>query len=200
MKEYFVKIGNKEVKLWQDDAGNWQADGGLDPAGFTYDPDLPEEQRVYELDYLIAHGNGTEMRAQDLIKQFAYLKSTSPETYYPQLNSLAQKISAGLVNPDETNLADLEKTLLPSAPATTPTPPPPTTSQSKIIDQDILQVLGLSHLDYNEKKELVEQFSTTIFQAVFLRAAAKMPKERREEFIKVLEKNNEEQIGAFLKA
>ncbi|MCL5795790.1 MAG: hypothetical protein M1338_05560, partial [Patescibacteria group bacterium] len=35
---------------------------------------------------------------------------------------------------------------------------------------------------------------------VFLRAAAKMPKERREEFIKVLEKNNEEQIGAFLKA
>lgn len=191
MKQYFVKTELKQIKLWQNDQGDWQADGGLDALGFTYDPDLPEENRVYELEYLVAHGDTPEIKANDLAKQFAFLKDK--DASYAQLifPIILKNIRENKIKPKSVTLPELENILIALSSQKQDLP--------KLIDQNIIEVLGLDDLPYLEKKEMLDTFTQTIMQSVFLREASKMPKETREEFLKVLETKNEEEIGEFLK-
>lgn len=70
--------------------------------------------------------------------------------------------------------------------------------KSKLIDQNIFEELGLNNLPDKEKEDLLENFSTTVMQAVMLRVAVDLPKDKREELEKLIEGENEEAIGKFL--
>lgn len=195
-KQYLVKFRDKNIKLWQNDDGSWAADGGLNPAGFTFDPDIPEEQRVYELDYLIAHGSTGQEQARDLLKQTNFLLTQNPlaEETKQNLELLAEKITAGSIDPRNVTIAELEKLLISQKQTSAHL------AEQKLIEQDILAVLGLTGLPPAEKKELIEQFSQTIMQSIILRITKELSPDQKEEFMAILAAGNQEKIGQFLPA
>lgn len=196
--EYRVKIGEKLVRLVENDNGSWEADGGLDPLGFTYDPDVPPEGRVFQLEYLVGHGASSELEADDLAHQFSYLKNKD-ENYLKLIYPIIlRNIRSGKIKPEQVTLGELENILI--ALSSSPASPAGQKILPKLIDQNIISVLGLDNLAFAEKKEILDTFTQTVMQAVFLREASKMPQAKRQEFLKILEGKNEEAIGAFLKA
>lgn len=70
--------------------------------------------------------------------------------------------------------------------------------KAKLIDQNIFEELGLDNLSEEEKVNLLQNFQETVMQAVLLRIAVKLPKEKIDQLNKLVEKENEEGIGAFL--
>lgn len=196
-KTYSIDVQGKIVKLWQADDGSWGADAGIDPAGFTYDPNVPEANRVYELDYLVAHGVTAKDQAQDLTKQFLFLKS-SAEGNNQFSQTIEQKITDGSINAQNVPLASLEEIYHSANQPVVPDAPLAVGNQ-KLIEQNILEVLGLKNLPFAEKKEMVELFSQTIFQAIILRIAARIPQEKRTILLNLMEQRDEEAVGAFLK-
>lgn len=68
----------------------------------------------------------------------------------------------------------------------------------KLIDQDIFEAIGLDNLSGEEKNNLLQSFSETIFQAVMMRVAVKLMGTDREEFERLIQEGQEEKIGEFL--
>ncbi len=71
--------------------------------------------------------------------------------------------------------------------------------KAKLIDQNIFDELKLQSLSQEEKTNLLKSFSETVMQAVMLRVAVKLSSDRRNELEKLIELENEEKIGKFLK-
>ena len=69
----------------------------------------------------------------------------------------------------------------------------------KIIEEDILKLLGLDNASVEKKDELYKKMLSTIQNRVVVRLLDELDKDSREKFKKLLDKEKEEEIEKMLK-
>ncbi len=215
-----IDVKGHKVKLWQNKDGSWKASYSLDPMGFIFDDQDPTLKIKYELHHLIGHG---ENKALDLANQIENIK-TDGNPNQENISLLSSKITE-LINSKEINpdFLPIEKAL--SIEIKKPKIKLNTIPQEekkigkiklntikqddiliqkpeigkKLIDQNILESLGLNDLPDYEKKDLLTSFCQSVFQAILLKIYNNLNENDKPKFEKIITSGSEESLGLFIK-